>query len=28
MNLRFEHEAFGVHQQMTLLRPLTFLAPS
>jgi hypothetical protein len=28
VDLRLEHEAFGVYQDMTLLRPLTFLPPS
>src|SRR5215212_5492626 len=27
-DLGFEHEAFGIHQQMPLLRPITFLPPS
>ena len=28
VNPAFEHEAFGVYQDMSLLRPLTFLPPS
>jgi hypothetical protein len=27
MDLGLEHEALGVHEQMTLLRPFTFLPP-
>jgi hypothetical protein len=28
VDLGFEDETFGVYQQVTLLRPLTFLPPS